>query len=72
VSGFYVNVSQAICTALIMFLLGNALLEKADSHIASAEHFVVVVLSTSTSAERVEVLPTLEFDAYATILVDII
>lgn len=30
VSGFYVNVSQAICTALIMFLLGNALLEKLD------------------------------------------
>ena len=30
VSGFYVNVSQAICTALIMLLLGNALLEKLD------------------------------------------
>lgn len=30
VSGFYVNVSQAICTAVIMFLLGNALLEKLD------------------------------------------
>ena len=30
VSGFYVNVSQAICTAAIMFLLGNALLEKLD------------------------------------------
>ena len=30
VSGFYVNVSQAICTALILFLLGNALLEKLD------------------------------------------
>lgn len=30
VSGFYVNISQAICTALILFLLGNALLEKLD------------------------------------------
>ena len=30
VSGFYVNVSQAICTALIMFLFGKALLEKLD------------------------------------------
>ena len=30
VSGFYVNVSQALCTALVMFLLGNALLEKLD------------------------------------------
>ena len=30
VAGFYVNVSQAICTALTMFLLGNALLEKLD------------------------------------------
>ena len=30
ISGFYVNVSQAICTALILFLLGNALLEKLD------------------------------------------
>ena len=30
VSGFYVNVSQAVCTAGIMFLLGNALLEKLD------------------------------------------
>ena len=30
VSGFYVNVSQAICTALILFLLGNAILEKLD------------------------------------------
>lgn len=30
VSGFYVNISQAICTAVIMFLLGNALLEKLD------------------------------------------
>lgn len=30
ISGFYVNVSQAICTALIMLLLGNALLEKLD------------------------------------------
>jgi len=30
VSGFYVNVSQAICTALILFLLGNPLLEKLD------------------------------------------
>lgn len=30
VSGFYVNVSQAISTALIMLLLGNALLEKLD------------------------------------------
>ena len=29
-SGFSVNISQAICTALIMFLLGNALLEKLD------------------------------------------
>ena len=29
-SGFYVNMSQAICTALIMFLMGNALLEKLD------------------------------------------
>lgn len=30
ISGFYVNISQAICTALILFLLGNALLEKLD------------------------------------------
>ena len=30
VSGFYVNVSQAICTALILFLLGSTLLEKLD------------------------------------------
>ena len=30
ISGFYVNVSQAICTALVMFLLGNGLLEKLD------------------------------------------
>ena len=30
VSGFYVNVSQAICTALVLFLLGNAILEKLD------------------------------------------
>jgi len=30
VSGFYVNVSQAICTAAIMLLLGSALLEKLD------------------------------------------
>ena len=30
VSGFYVNISQALCTALVMFLLGNALLEKLD------------------------------------------
>ena len=30
VSGFYVNVSQAICTAVVLFLLGNALLEKLD------------------------------------------
>lgn len=30
VSGFYVNVSQALCTGLIMFLLGNAVLEKLD------------------------------------------
>lgn len=29
-SGFYVNVSQAICTAIIMLLLGNPLLEKLD------------------------------------------
>ena len=29
-SGFTVNVSQAICTALVMFLAGNALLEKLD------------------------------------------
>ena len=29
-SGFYVNVSQALCTALVMFLLGKALLEKLD------------------------------------------
>lgn len=29
-SGLYVNVSQAISTAVIMFLLGNALLEKLD------------------------------------------
>ena len=29
-SGITVNVSQAICTALIMLLLGNALLEKLD------------------------------------------
>ena len=30
ISGFYVNVSQSSCTALILFLLGNALLEKLD------------------------------------------
>ena len=30
ISGFYVNISQAICTALILLLLGNALLEKLD------------------------------------------
>lgn len=30
ISGFYVNISQAICTALVLFLLGNALLEKLD------------------------------------------
>ena len=30
VSGFYVNIGQAICTASIMFLLGSALLEKLD------------------------------------------
>ena len=30
VSGFYVNISQAICTALILLLLGKALLEKLD------------------------------------------
>ena len=30
VSGFYVNVSQAVCTALILFLLGDAFLEKLD------------------------------------------
>ena len=30
VSGFYVNVSQALCTGLVMFLLGNAILEKLD------------------------------------------
>ena len=30
VSGFYVNISQAICTAAILFLLGKALLEKLD------------------------------------------
>ena len=30
VSGFYVNISQAVCTALILFLLGRALLEKLD------------------------------------------
>ena len=30
VSGFYVNISQAICTAIIMLLLGRALLEKLD------------------------------------------
>ena len=30
VSGFYVNASQAICTALILLLLGSALLEKLD------------------------------------------
>ena len=29
-SGFYVNISQAICTALILFLIGNGLLEKLD------------------------------------------
>lgn len=29
-SGFFVNVSQGICTALIMFLLGNPLLEKLE------------------------------------------
>ena len=29
-AGFSVNVSNAICTALIMFLLGNSLLEKLD------------------------------------------
>ena len=30
ISGFYVNISQAVCTALMLFLLGNALLEKLD------------------------------------------
>ncbi len=30
VSGFYVNVSQAICTVLVMLLLGKPLLEKLD------------------------------------------
>ena len=30
ISGFYVNVSQSVCTALILFLLGNPLLEKLD------------------------------------------
>jgi hypothetical protein len=30
ISGFYVNVSQAICTAVIMFLLGIPLLKKLD------------------------------------------
>ena len=30
VSGFSVNLSQAICTALLLFLFGNALLEKLD------------------------------------------
>ena len=30
VSGFYVNVSQAICTVLVMLLFGNPLLEKLD------------------------------------------
>ncbi len=30
VSGFYVNVSQAICTVLVMLFLGKALLEKLD------------------------------------------
>ena len=30
VSGFFVNVSQGICTALIMFLLGNPQLEKLE------------------------------------------
>ena len=29
-SGFYVNFSQAVCTAVILFLLGNALLAKLD------------------------------------------
>ena len=30
VSGFYVNVSQAICTVLVMLLFGKPLLEKLD------------------------------------------
>ena len=30
ISGFYVNVSQATCTSLVMLLLGNPLLEKLD------------------------------------------
>lgn len=29
-SGFWVNITQAICTALVMFLLGKPLLEKLD------------------------------------------
>ena len=29
-SGFYVNVSQGLCTGLVLYLLGNALLEKLD------------------------------------------
>lgn len=30
ISGFYVNVSQAICTVLVMLLFGRPLLEKLD------------------------------------------
>ena len=30
VSGFYVNVSQAVCTVLVMLLFGRPLLEKLD------------------------------------------
>ena len=46
--------------------------EEADAHIASAKHLVVLILGTCTCAVGKEVFPTLELDAYATILVDII
>jgi hypothetical protein len=46
--------------------------EEADAHIAGTKHLVVFILGSGASAIGEEVLPTLELDAYATILVDII
>jgi hypothetical protein len=47
-------------------------MEEADTHIAGAEHLVVLILGTCACAVGKEVLPTLELDAYTAILVDVI
>ena len=53
-------------------VLSCSFVEEADTHIAGTEHLVVFILGAVASAVGKEILPFLEFNAYAAIFVDVI